>query len=490
MAAKFGTSGLRGLVQELLGEPARQHVRAFVQHLRNIRALKDDPHVHIGWDFRDSSPAIVADVAAALRGEQLEPVLCGTLPTPALAFAAITAGAPSIMVTGSHIPADRNGLKFFLPSGEISKQDEEQIAALARRMPPTGPVMAAAAIAEAQQHTRSIALFTGRLQPILASRPLQGWSVGVYQHSSVARDLLVDILTAAGARCTPLGRSDSFIPVDTEAVSEATLQLLAGWSRDGRFDAIVSADGDGDRPLLADSGGQVVRGDFIGMITARFLDAGFIATPVTSNSGIESQISARVERTRVGSPFVIAAMQQAVAEGESRVAGFEANGGFLTATPFAFADGSIAALPTRDCFLPILAVLATAAKQGVGLRELQDKHALPCAAAGRLQNVPVEAAARLLAELAADTRNIEALLGKSGEVASVNTLDGVRAKLRSGGIVHFRASGNAPEFRCYVEEASELAAEKLLAESLAAVSRYVELSPSCAEADESATTRT
>ncbi len=53
--------------------------------------------------------------------------LCGRVPTPALALAGLARVVPSIMVTGSHIPFDRNGIKFYTPRGEISKQDEQPI---------------------------------------------------------------------------------------------------------------------------------------------------------------------------------------------------------------------------------------------------------------------------------------------------------------------------------------------------------------------------
>ena len=59
----------------------------------------------------------------------LKPIDCGTIPTPALAYHAMAAGCAAIMITGSHIPSDRNGLKFYLPSGEISKADEAGILA-------------------------------------------------------------------------------------------------------------------------------------------------------------------------------------------------------------------------------------------------------------------------------------------------------------------------------------------------------------------------
>jgi phosphomannomutase len=53
------------------------------------------------------------------------------LPTPALALAAMTESASAIMVTGSHIPDDRNGLKFYTLAGEITKADEAGILAAA-----------------------------------------------------------------------------------------------------------------------------------------------------------------------------------------------------------------------------------------------------------------------------------------------------------------------------------------------------------------------
>ncbi|MGO7990894.1 phosphomannomutase, partial [Rhizobium leguminosarum] len=62
----------------------------------------------------------------------------------------------------------------------------------------------------------------------------------------------------------------------------------------------------------------------------------------------------------VGSPFVISAMEDAVAAGKEHVMGFEANGGRLTATPFDINDRAVRAWPTRDCFIPRLAILSLA----------------------------------------------------------------------------------------------------------------------------------
>lgn len=124
MAPKFGTSGLRGLVTELTPDLVRAHVAAF------LRACPLGSGLFVARDLRDSSPRIVADVIAAAHGIGVDVTDCGAVPTPALALAAMGAGAAAVMVTGSHIPADRNGLKFYTPTGEITKTDESAILAV------------------------------------------------------------------------------------------------------------------------------------------------------------------------------------------------------------------------------------------------------------------------------------------------------------------------------------------------------------------------
>src|SRR5690606_31755860 len=133
---------------------------------------------------------------------------------------------------------------------------------------------------------------------------------------------------------------------------------------------IVSTDGDADRPLLIDGQGEFVRGDVIGLIAARFLGADTVVTPVTSNSGIEALGAfRRVERTKVGSPFVIAGMEQAARAG-GVVVGFEANGGTLLGSDVTLNGRTLTRLPTRDAILPLLAVLASAAREKQTLVQL------------------------------------------------------------------------------------------------------------------------
>lgn len=474
MSLKFGTSGLRGLSRDLEGSPAALYATAFARHLLNTGlATKGDP-VLVGRDFRPSSPAIAAIVIGALRKAGLDPLDCGTVPTPALALLGLERQAASLMITGSHIPADRNGIKFYRPDGEIGKADEAAITEIAESISATETIEVTPSTApDASREAET--LFLARYATLLPSNALKGMRIGVYQHSTVARDLFVTILSKLGAECVPLGRSEEFIPVDTEAVSPKTIEQLCDWAPAHKLDAIVSADGDGDRPLVADETGTPLRGDLLGLVVASFLRADIVATPVTSNSGIENAGLFEVMRTRVGSPFVIAAMDEAVAKGARTVVGFEANGGTLTATPSTVNGTPLAALPTRDSFLPALAVLALAADRKQPLSAVASSFRLPVAAADRLEDFPVETSAALMAELRSSPEALAAFLAPIGMPELTSDIDGLRVTLTDGRIIHFRPSGNAPEMRCYVEAADEAAAQTLLAQGLGLIRKWARI---------------
>ncbi|WP_431323501.1 phosphomannomutase [Rhizobium sp. YTU87027] len=463
---KFGTSGLRGLSVDLKGRASALYATAFGRYLLDAGMARRGDVILIGQDFRDSSPEIAANCADALDDLGFDVGDCGAVPTPALALYGLQEKAACLMVTGSHIPADRNGIKFYRPDGEIDKADEVAITTVATELDRAGFAFEPRGTRPRDVSAECLAVFRERNFNLLPADWLVGLKVGVYQHSTVARDLLGEVLEHFGATVVPFGGSEMFIPVDTEAVSDETVVKLEEVARQHGLDAVVSADGDADRPLVADETGMPLRGDLLGLIAANFLGARSIVTPVTSNSGIEAAGHFSVMRTRVGSPFVIAGMQDTVAAGQTHVAGFEANGGVLTASDFTVNGQVLRALPTRDCFVPILAALALAASRRQPLSTIAAAYHLPFAAADRLENFPVETSARLMAYLRAGPANLAVFLQPIGEVGSVSDIDGLRITLADRRIIHFRPSGNAPEMRCYAEAESEAAAATLLRSGL------------------------
>lgn len=453
---KFGTSGLRGLVKDLNGPPAASYTLAFLRTLAERGDLTPGAVVCVGRDLRSSSPAIAALVEAAIASAGYQPVDCGALPTPALCLYAMAHGRPAIMVTGSHIPDDRNGLKFYRPDGEIDKADE---AAILRNhvlggLPQNSQVQPRSA-SPLRDYARRYTEFFG-------ADALKGLRVGVYQHSSVFREVIMEILSAVGAEPAALGRSEAFVPVDTEAVHPDDVAKLRNWAANGDFAAVVSSDGDADRPLIADERGTVVRGDAVGAVTAASLNAGTIVTPMTSNSGLEdNRFGAAVLRTAVGSPFVIAGIAQALEGRASPVIGFEANGGVILGSPAKREGRTLAALPTRDAVLPILCCLAEIKRTGAALSQIVKELGFRPARSSRLQDIAPERSAAFLGSLTSSLA--EEVEAEIGPVVSVNKNDGVRLLSDRKEMLYYRASGNAPELRCYVEAASDVRADELLA---------------------------
>ena len=460
---KFGSSGVRGLASELVGKPSGLYTEAFAWRLVSSGFQSNGP-VFVGRDLRDSSPAIAGNCMAALAANGFQPIDCGTIPTPALALYAQSQGAAALMVTGSHIPADRNGIKFYSPKGEIDKADEAAITQYVAERSNVYRSPGLPGTAWPTRHDDAMARYRARANCILGPDSLSGLRLGVYQHSSVAAEFLEQVLRSFGAEAVPLGKSETFVPVDTEAVDAATLAKLKGWAHEFKLDAIVSTDADADRPLIADDNGDLFRGDLIGLATALFVAADTVVTPVTSNSGISNALGFEVRRTKVGSPFVIEGMEAAYGDGKI-VVGFEANGGVLLGSDCSLNGKTLTALPTRDALLPILAVLGTVASTKTPLSRLRETWRLPFCASERLENFPLESSRKLMRRLA-DLDALQQFLAPFGTVADVDETDGIRARMHTGEIIHLRPSGNAPELRCYSEAADQGRATALVALTL------------------------
>lgn len=450
----FGTSGARGLVSQMTDEVCAAYAAAFLAVLRHSFSVS---RVAVGMDLRPSSPRIAAACTAALRSQGIEVVFCGALPTPALALYAQSKCMPAIMVTGSHIPFDRNGIKFYRPDGEITKADELAIA---------DTTVEISVCTGALPEINSVALeeFIQRYLDFFPAQYFNGLHLGVYEHSSVARDALRRILEGLGASVTSLGRTEEFVPIDTEAVAEVDIQRGKAWAQAHHFDAIISTDGDGDRPLISDETGTWLRGDIVGLICARYLKAEKVVVPVSCNTAIElSGAFKYVLRTRIGSPYVIAGMQTACSGNNDSVVGFEANGGFLVGTRQSRDGRHLAPLPTRDAILPALAVLAAARQSKSTISTLM--HSLPprYTASDRLQNFPVDTSRELIKTLTKDGQRLQSDLAPDNtSQIDCNTTDGLRMTFANGEIIHLRPSGNAPELRCYCEADTEPRARQLV----------------------------
>jgi phosphomannomutase len=539
VALAFGTSGLRGLVTDITDLEAYINVKGALRYLVSIGDIEAGGVVVLGGDLRPSTDRIMGAAARAIVDAGFAVENAGKIPTPAVILHSLATHRAGVMVSGSHIPFDRNGIKINRSKGEVLKSDEAGItrevdavraeeygrSAGASAFTALGMLkepMALPAVdraAEERYVARYVEGFGGS-----GRRALEGLSVLVYEHSAVGRDLLGRVLRELGAKVLPAGRAATFIPIDTENVTDELLgrlvAMLSAAEASGEApDAIVSTDGDSDRPFVAavlprgDARRvQFLPGDLLGIVVAELLGADAVAVPISSNDAVErrmTELGVWLDKTKIGSPYVVAAIEELsrrAGGGHKRVVGWEANGGFLLGSQTLLVPGAtaLAPLPTRDSMLPILANLFAARSRNVSLSALWSQLPRRYGRSGLKDQVPVAVSRAILAGLVPPGDVTEVELGRgddgavrrrdaSGESSSldpamaapwlaasralarcfspergfadivrINVLDGVRVYFANGDVAHVRPSGNAPQLRLYANSDTQERADQIV----------------------------
>ena len=506
----FGTSGRRGRVADLTQLEIYINALAELEYLQSLPekagGIVRGKEFCFAHDLRASSIAFVEEeggrgeicqaVARAIVDAGMRPVNLGAIPTPALTYYAVSRRLGSIMVTGSHIPFHLNGYKLNTSAGELLKEHEAPIGEV------VGKVRArvyAQPFDESPFNERGM-FRTGhqglspvndagrmeyieRYESFFAGSTLRGRRILVYQHSAVGRDLLVDLLEHLGAEVISRGRSDRFVAIDTEAIDDTQLALMQAMADEVALDygplwALVSTDGDSDRPLILGVEARKLRffgGDLVGMVVAEYLGADAVVVPISCNDAIDRGhlVHALQPKTRIGSPYVIAGMTAARKKCGGVVCGWEANGGFLLGSDIERNRRVLKALPTRDAFLPILAVLFSARGKNISLPELFSRLPNRYSRAGLLRNFP-RANGRRMVELltvsgngkrAHNAKQLEEFFAPGAgfsAIARIDYTDGVRIIFDNGEVAHFRPSGNADEFRIYAVADTQARANEIV----------------------------
>jgi phosphomannomutase len=285
------------------------------------------------------------------------------------------------------------------------------------------------------------------------------------------------------------GRSDTFVPIDTENIDAAQLAVIqkladAAAAGGGPLHAVVSIDGDSDRPRVLGVDPLTAQvhffgGDLLGMVVAEFLQADAVVVPISCNDAIDrGKLAPVVEpKTRIGSPFVISGMEAALAKGKKRVCGWEPNGGFLTGSPITRHGASLQPLLTRDAALPILTVLFAAEQHGLSLVDLFARLPRRFSRAALLKQFPRATALKIVGRFSPPHAEAEAIrkdlaqfftsaLGFA-DITHVDYTDGVRILFANGEVAHVRPSGNADEFRIYAVADTQSRADAIAAMGVA-----------------------
>ena len=270
--------GIEGQHVNLTAKAAGIIARAFVLWLRE-KTGKKELTVAVGNDSRISGPALRASVIDAMLAEGVNVVNCGLASTPAMFTTTVTDGYMydgSIMLTASHLPFNRNGLKFFTKDGGLEKADITAVLAIADEIE-DGLRPAANGAAGREVKVDFITIYAaGLLSKIRKAtgslRPLEGTHIIVDAGNGAGGFYAEKVLKPLGADTTgsqflePDGTFPNHIPNPEDKAAMDSIQKAV---LDNHADFGIIFDTDVDRAGAVDRHGKEInRNRIIAMISA------------------------------------------------------------------------------------------------------------------------------------------------------------------------------------------------------------------------------
>jgi phosphoglucosamine mutase len=330
VSLRFGTDGVRGVAgTELTADLALALGRAAARVLSPPGGA-GRPSCLVGRDTRWSGPMLQAAFSAGLAAEGVDVVDLGVLPTPGVAAASVDRDAPAAVISASHNPFVDNGIKLLAAGGrKLSDREEERVESefeairlQAGDLTTPGPDPARRSGDRLGRLTAAPEVRAWYCRQVVAGiggRSLGGVRVAIDCANGAATTTAVTILEDAGADV-----------VDVLAAAPDGVNINAGC---GSTDPTALArsvvahqaqvglafDGDADRVIAVDNGGQVVDGDrllalFATDLHRRGLLAGdTVAVTVMTNLGFHQAMASAgisVYQTPVGDRYVLEALDR------------------------------------------------------------------------------------------------------------------------------------------------------------------------------------
>ncbi|MBF0362172.1 MAG: phosphoglucosamine mutase [Oligoflexia bacterium] len=352
----FGTDGVRGKanIYPMTGEVAMALGRAVTSYFQRFKK-NYRPMIVIGKDTRLSCYMLEQAFSAGVCSQGGRAILTGPLPTPGVAFVVESMRADAgVMISASHNEFSDNGIKIFDSKGhklpdEVELQLEEMV---------LNPSSIEQKVDGELGNTRRLDEVIGRYivhakSAFDPNKSLDGMRLVVDCAHGAAYKVAPMVFSELGAEVLVLGASPNGTNINENTGAmfpEACADKVIRY----RADLGICLDGDADRIIMVDHLGNVVNGDKIIGICAKFLrDKGELKSgdeivgTVMSNIGLEHYITSlglKLARTKVGDRYIIEHMLKTGA-----TFGGEPSGHVIFRNYSTTGDGIISALKIIEC---------------------------------------------------------------------------------------------------------------------------------------------
>jgi len=341
----FGTDGVRGRVGQFPMTPDFAMQLGFaagtVLVKRDHANTGERPAVLIGKDTRISGYMLEAAMEAGFAAAGVDVMLCGPMPTPAVAYLTralrLQAG---VVISASHNPFDDNGIKFFSAAG--TKLPDTLEAEIETRLEQPMGCTTSPHLGKARRIDDAAGRYIEFCKSTFPNdHDLRGLKIVVDCAHGAAYHVAPSVFHELGAEVIPIGATPNGLNIN-EGVGACSPQCLKNTVLEHQADLGIALDGDGDRLLMVDTQGHAYDGDQLLYIIARYRPPTGLAGTLMSNLGFEhalGRLNISFARAKVGDRYVMELIQE-----RAWTLGGENSGHIICLDQHTTGDGIIAAL--------------------------------------------------------------------------------------------------------------------------------------------------
>ena len=320
----FGTDGIRGVAGEFPLDDRTVEMIG-VSLVNNLSSeIGRSPRLVIGRDTRVSGPQIEEALTRGARGAGASVASAGVLTTPGVAFITRVCGFDAgVVISASHNPYRDNGIKVFSPSGkkladEMERRIESEIRAMIDGRAVLHRPAAEKSPDDAGSKSESDHFYRDRyigylVDDVARGLSLRGVRLGLDCANGAASEIAPAVFERLGATVQVISASPDGRNIN-EGCGSLHTEKLKDLVQAGELDLGIAFDGDADRSLFVDSERNLIDGDHLLLILARYLKSrerlsgNLVVATVMSNIGLEIALRERgisLVRAQVGDRFVL-----------------------------------------------------------------------------------------------------------------------------------------------------------------------------------------